>query len=1649
MPVLTFRKIAFALAAAVFLSISVPGHHGIAAEPARGPGAKATTFAARSDGVEFHSGSLRLRVTAIADDILRVRIAPSGEFDEDSSWAVPGDVRTRSIQVSAMRAIESSSTAEFRTAALAVRIEGDPLRLIISDLAGHVISADIPAGAIDIADGGFTLRKVLPASEHYFGLGDKTGPLDHRGQAFTNWNSDSYHFQESTDPLYKTIPFFVAAGGTAGSYGIFLDNTWRSWFDFGKRDPQALAFGSSGGRIDYYVIYGPSTRRVMARYADLTGKPPLPPVWALGFQQSRYSYMSAAEVRGVAGRFRRERIPADVLWLDIDYQHDNRPFTTNPQTFADLPALATDLRQQGLRLVAITDLHVAQAPDQGYVPYDSGVAGDHFVKRPDGSVYVGEVWPGRSVFPEFTQSGTRAWWGSLYREFVAAGIAGFWNDMNEPAVFHTPTKTMPLDTRHRIAEPGFAPRTATHEEIHNVYGMQNSRATFDGLQSLKPDERPFVMTRASYAGGQRYAATWTGDNSSTWNQLNLAITSLLNLGMSGFAYSGADVGGFIGTPSPELLTKWIEIAAFTPIFRVHSAKDAPPREPWLDGPRHTDIRRRFIEERYRLMPYLYALADENARTGAPLMRPLFYEFPDALNAPCEQPTAFLLGDRLLIAPAPDGESPSAYSVCLPAGGWYDYWTGAKVRAATVNVTPVLDRLPVFVRAGAILPRQPLVQSTADTPQGPLTLDIYPGDDCRGVIYADDGHSLAHEHQGYLRQIVRCEQTDAGIAVDFEAREGGFQPWWRQLEVRVHDWGGPGRASLDGRVVTDRILPHSGTLRVTLGDQRGPARLSISRLVKPREQSSELRWRDRQVSVRQVPLRLEPTADKGRGGPRRMGERHAYRFSATSSGGGRASRLVSEERGQPYMRSGNALFDGLFALSMADVRLDRVSQIRDDSFNKGQPIDCVCFETGEKWHYVWTRDISYSVDLGLAALDPRRAVNSLLFKTSGIRADLLGDRLHPVTVVAQDTGSGGSWPVSTDRVVWILAASDALEHLPAAERLAAAAHFYEVARDTVEQDRRFAFDAHAGLYRGETSFLDWREQNYPEWTRNDVASIAAGYAFSTNVLHVIALQRTARLAKELGDPLAMRYQEWAQDLQRVINARFWQAQSGLYASYLTPEPNSVPSNSYDLLGLSLAIIHGIADMDKARLILQRYPQSAAGPPVVWPEQAGIAIYHNRAIWPFVTAYALGAAKVARHADLAGELAESLIRGSALSLSNMENFEFLTQQVRFEDGELSGPVINSPRQLWSVAGYLNMVLDTLWGLKVQDGQLSIKPWLPGRLAQTLFGGQRSVSLHDFHVGGTSLNVTLELPRAWPSTGWLEPQTMSLNGERLNGTQIDLRRLRPGDANDLRVTMRPLAGGTLAIARIPFDDSRQLTPVQRRAVFAPPAPTSLAAKRGDAGLMLTWQGIEPEATVQIYRNGQLLAAAAAGERFFEDRALHDPGTVCYSLTQRFNDTGLASLSSRDACVPDAGLIAISAADATDGGSVANDGSAARVIDFTPRASGWYRFELRYANAHGPINTGITAAVKSVTAQCGGEAQQSGGIVMPHRDDATSWGYSSGFFFKARAEAACELRVADGFNMSYLSHFARYTGGQGGESGALNRADISAAQIELIHGT
>jgi len=838
----------------LFLLGAIAGILGSASAQTASPSQSAITLAAVTsfqplrDGIEITAGPATLRITALRDDILRVRVAPGGALPEDSSWAVLSGPRGKSVNVQAM---QDAVFVGFHTAVLDVRVERNPLRLVVRDLAGNVISADAVGRPTEFRLGGFSIHKAMPSDEHYFGLGDKAGTFDRRNQAFTLWNTD-IGTQEAIDPIYKSIPFFLAIGG-GRHYGIFLDNTWRSWFDFGKEARDAYSFGAEGGSLNYYLIYGPTPKHVVEGYAYLTGTHPLPPLWTLGFQQSRYSYYPESQIREIADRFRADKIPSDVLYLDIDYQDRNRPFTVDAQTFPNFPGLVSDLRKQHFHLVLITDLHIARAPNQGYAPYDTGEAGNNFVKKADGSEFVGIVWPGPAVFPDFTRARTRDWWGGLYKEFAQNGVAGFWNDMNEPAVFDGPGKTMPLDNIHRIEEPGFASRTATHSEIHNIVGLENARATYEGLLKLRPNERPFVLTRATFAGGQRYGFTWTGDNSSTWNHLRLATQQLLNLGLSGISFVGDDIGGFNGSPPPDLLTRWIEVGAFNPMFRDHTTKGSLMQEVWVHGPEQEAIRRRYIETRYRLMPYIYTLADESTHTGLPMMRPIFLEFPEVFTPPSNGfgnlDTEFLLGPSLLVAPQPFAETLDDYVVSFPKGQWYDFWTGLKISApvpeptivdianagpgavfpAPAKIRPVLDSLPVYVRGGSIVPLQPLIQSTDETPNGPLELRVYPGQPCTGSLYLDDGHTLNYQRGEFLRQSFTCQSDGNSLRVSFGARQGTYAPWWKTVEVVVYDWpSAPADAKLSNGTspVSTSYDARARALHVVIRDISGEADLRI-------------------------------------------------------------------------------------------------------------------------------------------------------------------------------------------------------------------------------------------------------------------------------------------------------------------------------------------------------------------------------------------------------------------------------------------------------------------------------------------------------------------------------------------------------------------------------------------------------------------------------------------------------------------------------------------------------------------------------------------------------------------------------------------------------------------------------------------------------
>lgn len=745
--------------------------------------------------LEIQNSRGTLTVTPLSDDVIRVHFTKRNSAENDSSYAVInrdfGPVNAR-VKI-------AGDSAQMETATLTVNVHENPLRLSFTDKNGNSLDEDDPLRGMAINDTDFTVSKRLGEDEHVYGFGEKNGRLDKRGwnlggYNYAMWNTDTYTHDSSTDPLYVSVPFFmVLREGRA--HGIFLDNTWRSFFDVGHDYPGRLTFGANGGDLDYYFINGPDPKSVIERYTALTGHMPLPPLWALGYNQCRYSYYPESRVRLVANEFREEKIPADVMWLDIDYQDNYKPFTWNNSRFPDPQKMIADLRAQHFRVVCILDPH--PKAEKGYAPYDQGIAGNYFVKNPDGSVFEGPVWPshaadnpGRSVFPDFTNPAARRWWGTLYRGLMDDGIAGIWNDMDEPSVFDTPSGTMPLNL---VFDNDGKP--ATGAEMHNVYGQQMSRATFEGLSQIQPGERAFVLTRASYAGGQRYAAIWTGDSASDWTALRQSLSMLLGLGMSGFPFCGSDIGGFVGAPSGELYTRWLQFGVFCPFMRSHSDSSSPSKEPWTFGYHNEAVNRRAIELRYELLPYIYNVMEQSTETGLPALRPLVLEFPEDEHL-ASIDDEFFFGDNLLVAPVLR-EGLTERDVYLPKGAWYDYWTGKSFGGGeTVQVPVTLDSIPMFIRAGGFIFRQPVVQSTDEMPGNDLAVLVAPATKSESYLYEDDGHTLAYRDGQSMKRHFSQRTKGRQTTIEISAPVGSYRPAKRNFVLQLWTEGKPRNVKLE-------------------------------------------------------------------------------------------------------------------------------------------------------------------------------------------------------------------------------------------------------------------------------------------------------------------------------------------------------------------------------------------------------------------------------------------------------------------------------------------------------------------------------------------------------------------------------------------------------------------------------------------------------------------------------------------------------------------------------------------------------------------------------------------------------------------------------------------------------------------------------------
>jgi alpha-glucosidase len=623
------------------------------------------------------------------------------------------------------------------------------------------------------------------------------------------WNQYQVYAPDS-DPLSVNVPFFTAI--RAGiAYGIYLDSPAKSVFDLGAENPRQYTIACADPHLDYYFIYGPDPKQVLYSYSQLTGTIPLPPRWVLGYHQSRYSYPTEQRVREITRQLRDRKIPCDAIWLDIHYMDGYRLFTWNHEAFPNPQKLVSDLRAAGFRSVVIIDPGVKK--EEHYAVYESGVAKDYFLRKTDGSLFVGTVWPGAAVFPDFLNPKVQRWWGDLHGFLIDQGVAAIWNDLNEPQVFLHAEYDELAKVLHSDGK-----RTYPHAYVHNLYANLENQATFEALLRHRPNHRPWILSRAGWAGVQRYASVWTADNASAWDHLRVTVPMLLNLGMSGIPFVGADVGGFFKDCTPELLTRWLEMATFTPFCRNHTCDGTADQEPWVFGVEIEAISRRFINWRYQLLPYLYDLVHEASATGIPIIRPLILEFPNDEHCFALE-DEFLLGSSLLIAPILS-EGAREREVYLPAGGWIDQHTlQLRTGPITIRVSAPLDTCPTFARIGSIIPLHPVVQHTGE-PVKQLRLDIFPptttGDAAEYRHYEDDGETLAYQQGEVAFTQYWCHRESDGMTLSLLAREGSYSPGKRSYTLLIYRvMQQPSGVLLDGQSLP-RVADQQQVESVTTG-----------------------------------------------------------------------------------------------------------------------------------------------------------------------------------------------------------------------------------------------------------------------------------------------------------------------------------------------------------------------------------------------------------------------------------------------------------------------------------------------------------------------------------------------------------------------------------------------------------------------------------------------------------------------------------------------------------------------------------------------------------------------------------------------------------------------------------------------------------------
>lgn len=684
-----------------------------------------------------------------------------------------------------------------KTDELVLKIEKEKFLLKVFDKNGKLIHKDYSEYSLGWKKQKVRAWKSFEQNQRFYGLGEKTGWLDKKGRRYEMWNHDTFvpHVSD-TDPLYQSIPFLISYN-QKNSYGIYFDNSYKSFFDLGSEGQDYYSFWAEGGKLDYYFFNGPSLKEVVSKYSQITGTMPLPPKWSLGYHQSRYSYYPQAEVDQLVKTFRDKEIPCDAFHFDIHYMDQYKIYTWDEDHFPDPEAMISNMEENGVKAVTIIDPGVKKDPE--YKLYQEGMENDYFCKYLDGKVFIDKVWPGNCVFPDFTQSKVRDWWAELQKDYTDIGVKGIWNDMNEPAVFNE-DDTMDVEVMHQNDGD-----SGTHRRFHNLYGFLEDKATFEGLKESLNNERPFVLTRAGFAGIQRYSAVWTGDNRSFWDHIKLAMPMLMNMGMSGISFCGTDVGGFTGSSNGELLCRWTQMGAFVPFFRNHCEVRAISQEPWSFGEKYEKIIKKYIELRYKFITHIYNLFYQAAETGIPVMRPLIMEFPE--DEECQNLSdQFMVGDSVMLAPVyqPDKDRRMIY---LPAGKWIDFWTKEVYEGEEhLIVDAPLDTMPIFIKAGSIVPLNEKLNYIGEKELECLELNVFLNEDNNlgsYELYDDDGISYNYENGVYNITEFEYQYTDNQIIFNIKKIEENYQQEFKDYKLIFNNLNkDPQTIYVDGNKLTE-------------------------------------------------------------------------------------------------------------------------------------------------------------------------------------------------------------------------------------------------------------------------------------------------------------------------------------------------------------------------------------------------------------------------------------------------------------------------------------------------------------------------------------------------------------------------------------------------------------------------------------------------------------------------------------------------------------------------------------------------------------------------------------------------------------------------------------------------------------------------------